>query len=70
MNYTLFIDHLIFWVVVAKVVDVVDILVPDQRANPDEMNPGGKAPRGLRLLVEGKLHVNRASHQVIVETLK
>ena len=30
---------------VAKVVDVVDILVPDQRANRDEMNPGWKAPR-------------------------
>ena len=58
MNYTLFIDHLIFWVVVAKVVDVVDILVPDQGTHPDEMNPGGKAPRSLPLLVGGKLHLN------------
>ena len=58
MNYTLFIDHLIFWVVVAKVVDVVDVLFPYQRANPGEMNPSGKSPRSLCLLVNGKLHLD------------
>ena len=36
--------YLILGVVVAKVVDVVDILLPDQRANPDEMSPGRNAP--------------------------
>ena len=50
--------HLVVWVVVAKVVDVVDILVPDQGANPDEMNPGWKAPRSLRLLVDWDLHLH------------
>ena len=50
--------HLVVWVVVAKVVDVVDILVPDQGANPDEMSPGWEAPRSLCLLVDWDLHLH------------
>ena len=38
---------------VAKLVDVFDILLLDHRSKPDEMSNGGKAPRGLRLLFDG-----------------
>ena len=51
-------DHLILRVVVAKVVDVVYIVIPDERANPDEMDPGREAPRSFRLFVDGKFHLN------------
>ena len=59
---------------VAKVVDVVDILVSDQGPNPDEMSPdgkaprippfvmlrspGGKSPRSLRLFLDRDLHLH------------
>ena len=46
--------HLIVRVVLAEVVDVLDILVLDHLgSDPDEMNPGRQAPGGLRLLFNG-----------------
>ena len=65
---TLKLPHLIIWVVLAEVVDVLDILVLDHRgANPDEMNSCRKAPRSLRLLFDRDLQLDWTSHHLIVE---
>ena len=61
--------HLIVRVVLAEVVDVLDVLVPDHPGpDPDEMDPGRKAPRSLRFLVDHrKIQLHRTSHQIIVQ---